>query len=226
MKEMVQAIKEIWRCWEHGERLDFRGEIYRHTLMTPMFEPGKAPYGLPPIFLAGVGPRMTEVCGEVADGFFTHPFGTMRSFAELTLPALDRGLAASGRDASMLEISLQVMVCTGADDEEIDRARAATKQQIAFYGSTPAYRPVLECHGRGELQAELNALTKQGRWAEMAGLISDELLESIAVCGPIGEIAERVAARGQGRADRVSLVAHWTRDPDLWDDVVRDLSAA
>lgn len=224
MKEMVLAIKEIWRCWENGERLDFRGEIYRHTLMTPMFSPGKAPHGLPPIFLAGVGPRMTEVCGEVADGFFVHPFGTAKSFAELTLPALDRGLAKAGRDASALEISLQVMVCTGANDEEIEAARAATKTQIAFYGSTPAYRPVLECHGQGALQEELNALTKQGRWGEMSALISDELLEEVAVCAPIGEVAERVRARAQGRADRVSLVAHWTRDPDLWDDVLRDLS--
>jgi probable F420-dependent oxidoreductase len=224
MKEMVLAIKEIWRSWEANEKLDYRGEIYQHTLMTPMFNPGPAPYGLPPIFLAGVGPRMTEVCGEVADGFFTHPFSTMKSFAELTLPALDRGLAAAERPDSALEISLQVMVCTGANDEQIEQARASTKTQIAFYGSTPAYRPVLECHGWGDLQSELNSMTKQGKWAEMNALITDELLEEIAVCGPIGEVAEKVRTRCQGRADRVSLVAHWTQDPDLWDDVVRDLN--
>ncbi|MGB0619535.1 MAG: TIGR03617 family F420-dependent LLM class oxidoreductase [Myxococcota bacterium] len=226
MREMVLAIKSIWHAWENDERLDFRGEIYSNTLMTPMFNPGPAPYGLPPIFLAGVGPRMTEVCGEVADGFFVHPFGTRRSFEELTLPALDRGLEASDRSPDAFSISLQVMVCTGKNDEEIDRARQATKQQIAFYGSTPAYRPVLECHGWGGLQEELNRLTKQGKWGEMSGLISDELLEAIAVCGPVGEVATRVADRALGRADRVSLVAHWTRDPEIWDDVVRDLTAA
>ena len=226
MREMVLAIKSIWHAWENDERLDFRGEIYSNTLMTPMFNPGPAPYGLPPIFLAGVGPRMTEVCGEVADGFFVHPFGTRRSFEELTLPALDRGLEASDRSPDAFSISLQVMVCTGKNDEEIDRARQATKQQIAFYGSTPAYRPVLECHGWGDLQEELNRLTKQGKWGEMSGLISDELLEAIAVCGPVGEVATRVADRSLGRADRVSLVAHWTRDPEIWDDVVRDLTAA
>ena len=112
-----------------------------------MFNPGPAPYGLPPIFLAGVGPRMTEVCGEVADGFFVHPFGTRRSFEELTLPALDRGLEASHRSPDAFSISLQVMVCTGKNDEEIDRARQATKQQIAFYGSTPAYRKQIRCIG-------------------------------------------------------------------------------
>ena len=226
MKEMVLAIKEIWRCWEEGGRLDFRGEIYQHTLMTPMFSPGKAPYGLPPIFLAGVGPKMTEVCGEVADGFFLHPFGSRDSFEKLTLPALERGLERAGRSRDDLEISVQVMIATGATDEEVERMRQSTKQQIAFYASTPAYRPVLDVHGWGDLQPELNALTKLGRWADMPGLVSDELLEAIAICAPIGEVAARVRERFGGRADRVSLVAHWTRDPDVWDDVVRDLSAA
>jgi len=193
--------------------------------MTPMFNPGPAPHGLPPIFLAGVGPKMTEVCGEVADGFFVHPFGTAKSFAELTLPALDRGLARGGRDASALEISLQLMICSGEDDEALERNRKLTKQQIAFYGSTPAYRPVLDCHGWGDLQPELNVLSKQGRWDAMTAMIPDELLEAVAICAPIGEVADRVRERAQGRATRVSLVAHWARDPDLWDDVVASLAA-
>jgi probable F420-dependent oxidoreductase len=226
MKEMVLAIKEIWRCWEEGDRLDFRGEIYQHTLMTPVFNPGPAPFGLPPIFLAGVGPRMTEVAGEVADGFFIHPLGTERSWRELTLAALKRGLARSGRERASLEISGQIMICTGASDEEMDSVRRATKQQIAFYGSTPAYRPVLEVHDRGGLQPELNAMSKRGQWSEMAELIDDDLLETIAVCAPIGEVAARVRERCAGVVDRVSLVAHWTRDPDFFDDVVRDLGEA
>ena len=118
------------------------------------------------------------------------------------------------------------MVCTGANDEEIENARQATRQQIAFYGSTPAYRPVLDVHGWGDLQSELNTMTKRGLWNEMAGLVSDELLESIAVCAPIGGVADRVRARVEGVADRVSLVAHWTRDAELWDDIVRDLTRA
>ena len=118
------------------------------------------------------------------------------------------------------------MICTGESDEEIEGIRQATKQQIAFYGSTPAYRPVLDVHGRGELQAELNVMSKRGEWAEMASRIDDELLEEIAVCAPISQVAERVRARCEGVVDRVSLVAHWTKDPDLWDDVLRDLSAA
>jgi probable F420-dependent oxidoreductase len=225
MKEMVLAIKEIWRCWEDGDRLDFRGEIYQHTLMTPVFNPGPHPYGLPPIFLAGVGPKMTAVAGEVADGFLVHPFGTRESLLELTWPALEAGLARAGRERGALEVSAQVMVCSGADDQEIEAVRQSTKQQIAFYGSTPAYRPVLEVHGWGDLQDELNAMSKRGQWAEMTGLISDELVEAIAVCAPIGEVAKRVRERCDGVIDRVSLVAHWSKDPDIWDDVLRELNA-
>ena len=225
MREMVLAIKEIWRSWEENDRLDFRGEFYRHTLMTPNFNPGTAPYGLPPIFLAGVGPKMTEVTGEVADGFFLHPFGSLESLRTLTMPALERGLARAGRDRASLQISGQIMICTGATDEEIHQVREATKAQIAFYGSTPAYRPVLEVHGWGDLQNELNAMTKRGEWAEMTKLVSDDLIEAIAVCAPLGEVAQRVRERADGCFDRVSLVAHWTRDPEMWDDIVRDLSA-
>jgi hypothetical protein len=116
------------------------------------------------------------------------------------------------------------MVCTGESDEEIESVRQATKQQIAFYGSTPAYRPVLEVQGWGDLQTELNAMSKQGKWAEMTGLVNDEVLEAIAVCAPIGEIAKRVRERVGSVVDRVSLVAHFSKDPDIWRDVVRDLS--
>jgi probable F420-dependent oxidoreductase len=225
MREMVLAIKAIWRAWQTRERLDFRGEFYQHTLMTPAFSPAPTEYGPPPIFLAGVGPRMTEIAGEVADGFFVHPFNTAESFRRLTHPALERGLAAAGRSRDSIEISSQLMICTGRSDEEIETVRQSTRAQIAFYGSTPAYRPVLDVHGWGDLQPTLNRLSKEGKWAEMTALIGDELLEAVAVCAPIGEVAKRVRARCDGKVDRVSLVGHWTKDPDLWDDVVKDLSA-
>jgi probable F420-dependent oxidoreductase len=223
MRELVLAVREIWRCWSEGGRLDFRGEFYQHTLMTPFFNPGPNPYGAPRIFLAGVGPRMTEVAGEVADGFFTHPFNTVESWQQVTLPALERGLARAGRSLKELEISYQVMVVSGSSDEELERARQAVKQQIAFYGSTPAYRVVLESRGWGPLQGELNALSKRGRWVEMAGLVSDEILEAIAVCGPLDEIAQRVRARCGDFADRVSLVAPYGAEPEKWADVARAL---
>lgn len=225
MREMVLAIKEIWRCWQTKERLEFRGEFYQHTLMTPAFCPAPTEYGGPRIFLAGVGPRMTEVAGEVADGFFVHPFNTLESLRRLTLPALERGLERAGRKRPAIEISSQLMICSGTSDEEIERVRLSTKGQIAFYGSTPAYRPVLDVHGWGELQPTLNRLSKEGKWAEMTSLISDELLEAIAVCAPMKDVAKQVRARCDGRIDRVSLVGHWTKDPDVWDDVLRELAA-
>ncbi|TMA30686.1 MAG: LLM class F420-dependent oxidoreductase [Deltaproteobacteria bacterium] len=224
MREMALAIREIWRAWAEGGRLDFRGEFYRHTLMTPMFSPGANPHGNPPIFIAGVGPRMTEVAGEVADGFFVHPFNTAKSIAEVTLPAIERGVAAAGRARKDVKLSFQIMVASGASDEEVERQRNQTKGQIAFYGSTPAYRVVLDAHGWGDLQPELNALSKRGQWNEMTRLISDEMLEAVAVCAPMDRVAERVRERCGRLADRVSLLAHWSRDPEPWAEVARELA--
>ena len=226
MREMVMAIKEIWRCWAEGGRLDFRGEFYRHTLMTPIFSPGPNPHGDPPIFLAGVGPRMTEVAGEVADGFLVHPFHTARSLRELTLPSLARGRELAGRAEKDVAVSCQIMVATGRSDEEMEQSRQAARQQIAFYGSTPAYKVVLDVHGLGDLQPELNAATKQGRWKEMAELVSDDLLEEVAVCCPLDQVARRVRERCGDGIDRVSLVAYTIRDPEVWAPVVRELQAS
>ena len=224
MREMVQAIREIWRCWRDGDRLDFRGEIYRHTLMTPMFSPGANPHGDPPILLAGVGAGMTEVAGEVADGFLVHPLHTQRSLAELTLPAIARGLEKSGRARKDFQLAVQVMVASGGTEAEILRARQQTRQQIAFYGSTPAYRVVLDVHGWGDLQPELNALSKRGQWAAMADLVSDDMLETIAVCCDPDEIAVRVRARCGADAARVALLAHYASDPEPWAAAARELS--
>ncbi len=224
MREMVLAVRAILDRWQNGTPLDFRGEFYNHTLMTPVFDPGPNPHGVPKIFCAGVGPRMTEVVGEVADGFFVHPFHTVESVAKVTLPALERGLSKSGRSLSDLEISCQMILVTGHDEEELVAARNGARAQISFYGSTPAYRPVLECHGRGDLQDELNRMSKEGKWLEMAALIDDDLLEKIAVVAPRDEIAAKVRARCGDWAGRVSLVSHFSK-PDLLEDVVAELSA-
>jgi probable F420-dependent oxidoreductase len=223
LREMVLAIRAIWDCWHEGTRLDFRGEFYTHTLMTPVFTPAENPHGLPRIFCAGVGPRMTEVAGEVADGFFVHPFHTPEFVRQVTLPALDKGLALAGRSRRDFAISCQVILAVGESDAELEAAKNGARAQISFYGSTPAYRPVLECLGRGELQNELNAMSKQGRWLEMAGRIDDDLLERIAVVGRRKEIAPKLRERCSGFADRVSLVAPFAPDPGLWADIVRDL---
>jgi probable F420-dependent oxidoreductase len=213
MRELVLAIRAIWHSWEHGERLDFRGEFYTHTLMTPVFDPGPNPFGPPPIFAAGVGRRMTEVAGEVADGFLVHPFHTDAFVRQTTVPSLERGLAKAGRERASLQIAAQVIVATGADDETIERASAGARAQISFYASTPAYRPVLESIGRGELQEELNAMSKRGEWLEMAGRIDDDLLRQIAVVGPPDVCAAAIRERF-GFANRIAPVSPAAPDPE------------
>jgi len=223
MREMVLAIRAIWSAWHEGAELDFRGDFYTHTLMTPVFNPGPNPHGLPPIFVAGIGPRMTEVAGEVADGFFVHPFHTPEFVDRVSIPALERGFAKSGRTRERFVISCQVIVASGATEADLENAKNLARAQLSFYGSTPAYRPVLDCHGWGQLHEELNRLSKQGRWLEMAGLIDDEVLEAIAVVGAPTEIAAKLRARCEKFADRVSLVALFAPDPEHWIDVVREL---
>jgi probable F420-dependent oxidoreductase len=223
MREIVLAMREIWRCWETGDRLRFEGDFYRHTLMTPTFDPGPNPFGSPPVYLGGFGSHMVGVAGEVGDGLMTHPFVTRRSLLEQTLPALDRGLARSGRGREQYDVIAATLVVTADNDADMERVKQAAREQLAFYGSTPAYKPTLDCHGWGELQPELNALSKDGKWVEMASLISDEILEAIAVVGPPETIASKLLARLDGIADGVSLTHNRAPDANHWAPVVHDL---
>lgn len=188
MRELVEALRAIFATWQSGERLDFRGEFYRHTLMTPTFNPGPNPFGPPPIYVGALGPRLTRATAEVADGLLVMPFGSTKFLHEATMPAVREGLAAAGR--SDFAVVPEVIVSAGEDHE-------ATRRLLAFYGSTPAYRPVLDIHGWGELQPELHSLSKQGRWAEMGGLITDEVLGTIAACGTPKQIAEHIRQRAE-----------------------------
>ncbi len=225
MREMIQAIRAIWDCWHTGAKLDFRGDFYSHTLMTPFFNPGPNPHGLPKIYLAGVGPLMTKAAGEVCDGFICHGFTTERFLREVTLPALAAGRELAGKTMDGFEISGPSFVVTGNTEEEMDAAATATRQQIAFYGSTPAYRPVLEIHGWGELQDELNVLSKQGQWSEMGALIDDEILTTFAVVGEPEQIAPELLRRYGDCIDRISFYAPYQSDQDRWRGVFSALQA-
>lgn len=198
IKEMVGALRAIFATWNSGERLDFRGEFYRHTLMTPTFNPGPNPFGPPPIYLGALGPQMTRATAEVADGLLVMPFGSKRFLHEKTMPAVRSGLAAAGRDAGDFAVVPEIIVSVGED-------HTSTRMLLAFYGSTPAYRPVLDAHGWGDLQPELNSMSKQGRWQEMATLIDDEMLHTIAACGTPGEVAAHIRDRVDGVSRRICL---------------------
>jgi probable F420-dependent oxidoreductase len=210
MREFVLAMRAIWSSWNDGTKLDFRGEFYTHTLMTPFFNPGHSPYGVPGIILGGVGPRMTEVAGEVADGFMVHPFSTEKFMRETTLPALERGLARSGRVLADLEVSFPLGIATS------DTERDALRPRLAFYGSTPAYKVVLDAHGWGDLQPELNRLSKQGDWAAMSSLVTDEMVDTFAVCGAPEEIGPIVRKRYGDLVQRVSFDVH---DPRIMEEL-------
>ena len=220
MRELILAIRAIWNTWETGEPLAFRGEFYTHTLMTPFFNPGPNPYGNPKILLAAVGELMTEVAGEVGDGFLVHGFSTERYLREVSLPALGRGAAKAGKTRMDLTVSYPGFVVTGPDEQSMEAAAKGVREQIAFYGSTPAYRPVLELHGWGDLQPELNTLSKRGEWVQMGELINDDILNAFAVVAPLDKVATEVRNRFEGMIDRFSFYAPYKVDPDMWKGVL------
>jgi probable F420-dependent oxidoreductase len=222
MRELILAMRAIWATWNTGAKLEFRGEFYRHTLMTPMFDPGPNPYGDPVVTLAAVGGLMTEVAGEVADGLILHAFTTERYVREVTLPALERGFAKSGRTRSDFEISGPLFVVTGANDEEMAASVQATKQQIAFYGSTPAYRSVLELHGWGDLGDELNQLSKRGEWVQMGELVDDDVLDTFAVVAEPEQVAARMRDRYGDLVDRILFSAPVRKDPQRWRSAIAE----
>jgi len=184
--------------------------------MTPFFNPGPNPHGDAKIFLAAVGDKMTEVAGEVCDGILIHGFTTERYLREVTMPALERGLVTARRSRDDFEIKYPGFVVTGRDDKELAKASQATRQQIAFYGSTPAYRPVLDLHGWGDLQTELNALSKQGEWVKMADLIDDDVLTAFAVVTEPEKVPEQIYGRYGDMVDRFSFYAPYTSDESQW----------
>ena len=205
MTELVAAVRAIFEAWNTGARLNFRGEYYRHTLMTPTFSPGPNPYGSPPIYVGALGPKLTRATAEHADGLLVMPFGSKRFLHHNTLPAVREGLQASGRHIDDFAIIPEIIVSAGDTDADRESADAGTRRLLAFYGSTPAYRPVLAAHGWEDLQPELNAMSKQGRWQEMGALIDDEIMHTIAACGTPAEIAAHIRDRVHGVSDTVCL---------------------
>jgi probable F420-dependent oxidoreductase len=226
MREFILAVRAIWQSWATDGRLDFRGDFYTHTLMTPFFNPGPSPHGNPKIMLAAVGPLMTEAAGEVADGILCHGFSTERYVREATIPALQRGRAKAGLGLDGFELAAPGFIVARDTDEEIAAGAQFVKQQIAFYGSTPAYRPVLDLHGWGELQDELNAMSKRGAWEDMPALINDEILDTFAVIGTPEAAASEVQRRYGDIATRITFPIPDGAEPERWAAVFDSLRTA
>jgi probable F420-dependent oxidoreductase len=221
MREYILALRAIWAAWNEGAPLEVRGEYYSHTLMTAMFRPQPHSYGPPPVFLAAVGAAMTRVAGEVCDGLVVHGFTTERYLREVTLPALAEGAARSGRKREDIQVTCPGFVVL--DDGTDTAARiTATRRQIAFYGSTPAYKPVLELHGWGDLADQLHALSvtpDEARWAAMGELITDDVLNAFAVVGSPADAGAELKRRYGDIVDRVTV----PRAAGLAPDAVREL---
>jgi probable F420-dependent oxidoreductase len=220
MREYVEALRAIWHSWQTGEQLAFDGEFYQHTLMPPLFSPGPLDGPSPRIWVAAVGPRMVEVAGAVADGIICHPLLSRSYLEEVLAPQVQRSRAAAGRANDPFEFSTLVMVATGRTEEALAEAIAGVRHQIGFYASTPAYAPVLEHHGWGDLHREAHALTKADRWSELAALVDDEVLHTFAVVGEIAEAGPGFRSRFAGLADRVTTSMPYAADDRLALDLI------
>jgi len=223
MREYIAALRAIWQAWATGERLRFEGEHYRHTLMTPFFSPGENPFGPPPVWVAAVGERMAETAGAVADGVLAHTFTTERYLREVTRPALERGAAEAGRSLDDFGLSVPAFIAVGETQAELDVALEATRRQIAFYGSTPDYLPVLALHGWEGVHERLHAGSRRGEWAEMAAAIEDDMLAAFAAVGSPTEVATQLRERFTGLATRLSFSASYPVRPELGDALLAAL---
>ncbi len=212
IQEYVVALRAIWHSWQTGDPLDFRGDFYEHTLMPPLFSPGALDEPVPRVWLAAVGPRMLAAAGAVADGLTCHPLLSRSYLADVVVPTVRRSRETHGRAGEPFEISTLCMVATGRTEEQVAAAVAGVRRQIGFYASTPAYRPVLEHHGWGDLHDEAHALTKADRWSELGGLVDDEMLEAFAVVGELDAVGAELRGRFAGLADRVTTSMPY--DPD------------
>lgn len=204
MREIILALHAFWTCWQNGTKLNFRGEFFKLTLMTPFFNPGPHDYPHVPIYLAGVNARMCQLAGEMCEGLHVHPLHTVRTLREVTLPNIEQGLALNNRQRGEMELSSSIFVIPTDDPEQAQHYEAETRQQIAFYASTPSYKVVFEAHGWGQTAEQLSALASRGRWAEMPALINDDILAEFALRGTWAELPGLVRVKYSGLLDRVS----------------------
>lgn len=221
LREQIQAIRALWDCWQNGTPLNFRGEYYRLSLMSPFFNPGPIAHPQIPIFIAGVNPGLAQLAGEEADGFLAHPFHSADYLAQVILPAIQRGVQKSQRPPNAVQLC--VTAFTATNREEVEFART----QIAFYASTPSYRRVLEHHGWGEIGEKLSALASRAQWGEMPSLIDDAMLETFAVVSEEQQLAEKLRQRYGGLAQRLGLYLPFlpAQRDDFWRKLVKEMKA-
>jgi probable F420-dependent oxidoreductase len=227
LREYVLALKAIFRAFRGEEKLNFEGDFYNFSLLTDMWSPGPIPVPDPPIYVAGVNPWMCRMIGEVADGIHVHPLHSLRYLDEIVLPNIQEGIKAAGRDASDVTIVCPLLTIVGDTDEEVAAAREAARLQLAFYGSTRTYSRVFELHGWDGTSERLHALQKEGDFAGMAAVFTDEMLDVYALTSTWDDLAAAIVARFRDRADRVICyyaTASWRQNAvvrERWAEVAR-----
>ncbi len=227
LRDYILALRAIWDSWKHNTRLNYRGEFYQHTLMTPFFNPGPIQHPDIPIYIAGVNMRLTELAGEICDGFHVHPLNSAKYLNDVIKPNIAAGAAKSGRNPDAVELAASVFVITGPDTTTTDALRESVRKQIAFYASTPTYRAVLACHGWERIGEQLSRLAAAQRWNEMADLISDEMLDAFAVEATPERLGRALRQRYSGLLDRIALYLPFVpdQDNDMWRNLIATITA-
>ena len=221
MKEQIEALKAFFNTFQHGERLNYQGKFYRHTLMTPMFDAGPNPFGIPPVWIGAVGPKMTHVAGTTADGLIAHPFHTLNFLRDTQLKGLHQGIDDAGREKSDVTVNVAGICITGENEQEFEAATQTIKGLLAFYGSTPAYLPPMKEMGIDGLHPRLNKLSKEGRWDKMAELVDDDFVNGFAVVGEPKDMGQKLWDKYGDMADRLSLYTPY--NTDAWKTIIQDI---
>jgi probable F420-dependent oxidoreductase len=227
LNEYILALRAIWDSFQSEGPLNFEGDFYRHTLMTPFFNPGPIENPEIPIYIAGVNTRLAALAGELCDGFHVHPFHSPEYVRRTVKPAINEGASKEGRDPEAVELATSVFVVTGGNEEEIEEGREKMRSQISFYASTPTYRTVLEAHGWEDVGEELGRLARDKRWNEMPALVTDEMLGAFAVEAAPDELGSALRERYTGLIDRIALYVPFLsgeRDA-FWQTVVESVRA-
>ena len=204
MREVILAVKAFWECWQNRTPLNFQGEFFKLTLMTPFFSPEPHDHHRIPIFIAGVNRRMCQLGGELCDGFHIHPLHTARYLREVVLPNIERGLTLGNRDRGAIQLSSSIFVIPTDDPSQAATYEAEVRRQVAFYASTAPYRPVFELEGWGDAADRLRAMAARGHWHEMPAMISEDMLDRLAFRGAWAELPGKVLRKYEGLLDRVS----------------------
>ena len=214
LREYVQSLRAIWNSWQSGEKLNYHGESYNFSLMTPFFSPGPSEYPLPEVFTAAVNAYNCQVAGEVSDGLMLHSLTSPEYVKNVVRPSLIKGAQKAGRNGDMIKVTGGGFIITGPNRDSIRAMEPEVRKRIAFYASTRSYFPVLESHGFLEIGHELHEMSLKGQWAEMAELVSDEMLDAFSVSGEYDEIADRFVDRYGGLLDEVSFTLVCEKQPE------------